>query len=148
MARILIEQAEVFAAGDTGTALGTISGITVDGLEISKEAQSLAIENNINLNESYAGSITMRTIQTQTDEGENILSVTSDDDIYGHVSFDGSVPTASLLKLSGSNGETIYMDDVYLMGHEDFSNNRVEIVLMATRTSTSQGVIDNSDPTA
>lgn len=148
MARILIEQAEVFAAGDTTTALGTISGITVDGLEISKEAQSLAIENNINLNEAYTGSITMRTIQTQTDEGENILSTTSEDDIYGYVSFDGSVPTASLLKLSGSNGETIYMDDVYLMGHEDFSNNRVEIVLMATRTSTSQGVIDNSDPTA
>jgi hypothetical protein len=148
MARILIEQAEVFAAGDTTTALGTISGITVDGLEISKEAQSLAIENNINLNEAYTGSITMRTIQTQTDEGENILSTTAEDDIYGYVSFDGSVPTASLLKLSGSNGETIYMDDVYLMGHEDFSNNRVEIVLMATRTSTSQGVIDNSDPTA
>lgn len=148
MARILIEQAEVFAAGDTTTALGTISGITVDGLEISKEAQSLAIENNINLNESYTGSITMRTIQTQTDEGENILSVTAEDGIYGYVSFDGTVPTASLLKLSGSNGETIYMDGVYLMGHEDFSNNRVEIVLMATRTSTSQGVIDNSDPTA
>ena len=148
MARILIEQAEVFAAGDTETVKGTILGITVDGLEISKEAQSLAIENNINLNEAYTGSITMRTIKTQTVQGENILSVTAADDIYGYVSFDGTVPTASLLKLSGTNGETIYMDNVYLMGHEDFSNNRVEIVLMATRTSTSQGVIDNSDPTA
>lgn len=150
MSRILIEQVKIFEKGEdpeNDSALSTISGITVDGLELSKEAVSVAIENNLNLNEAYTGAITIRTINTDDDAG---TAITALDDgaspAQNIVSSDGAVPKPVLLELSGSNGETIYMDDVYLMAHTDFSNSRVETVLYASRTSTDQNVIDNTNP--
>jgi len=150
MSRILIEQAKIYDKGadpDNDSALSIISGITVDGLELSKEAVSVAIENNLNLNEAYTGVVTIRTINTNDDSGTTITAL--DDGgapAQNIVSSNGSVPKPVLLELSGSNGETIYMDDVYMMAHTDFSNNRVETVLYASRTSTDQNVVDNTNP--
>lgn len=154
MSRILIEQVKIFDVSDDpedeGTnALSTISGITVDGLELSKEAVSVAIENNLNLNEAYTGALTIRTINT-ADDGDTTITALTDggSPAQNIVSSDGAVPKPVLLELSGSNGETIYMKDVYLMAHTDFSNSRVETVLYASRTSTDQDVVDNINPNA
>lgn len=154
MSRILIEQVKIFDVSDDpedeGTnALSTISGITVDGLELSKEAVSVAIENNLNLNEAYTGALTIRTINTADDDDTTITALTDGGSpAQNIVSSDGAVPKPVLLELSGSNGETIYMKDVYLMAHTDFSNSRVETVLYASRTSTDQDVVDNINPNA
>lgn len=154
MSRILIEQAKIFEVSDDPTSesvdpLSTISGITVDGLELSKEAVSVAIENNLNLNEAYTGALTIRTINTADDDGTTITALTDGGSpAQNIVSSDGAVPKPVLLELSGSNGETIYMKDVYLMAHTDFSNSRVETVLYASRTSTDQDVVDNINPNA
>lgn len=114
----------------------TISGITVEGLEISKEANTVEIEDGQTLNESFTGSITIRTIQTAVDGGGDILALSN-------VSSDGSVPTKTTITLQGvSPSPDVQLADVYVMGHRDFSNGRVETVLTATRVSASQAVVD------
>lgn len=125
----------IFDSVDIGT--DTISGITVEGLEISKEANTVEIEDGQTINESFTGSITIRTIQTTIDgAATDILSLAT-------VSADGSVPTKTTITLNGAgSSESITLANVYVMGHRDFSNGRVETVLTATKVSTSQAVID------
>lgn len=143
MARLIFDKLEIYAATSiTGSAAKTLSGITVEGLEISKEANTVEIEDGQTINESFTGSMTIRSVNTSFDTvggvaGGVVLAYTS------HISSDGSVPTACSLKLVGAGGGTsLGFENVYLMGHKDFSNGRVEIVLSATKASLSQGVID------
>lgn len=124
----------IFTSATIGS--DTVSGITVEGLEISKEANTVEVEDGRALNESFTGSITIRTVNTTFDGGGDILST-------GTLSSDGSIPTATTVTLIGATGSpNIALASVYVMGHRDFSNGRVETVLTATKAKTNQDVID------
>lgn len=147
MGRLYFDSMSIYksSAYDSGNLVATIAGITVEGLEITKEANTVEIENGLTVHESYSGSITARTINTNTAAGEPILTTSSSNALYEFVSFDGSVAANVAyiqLDAAASAVQNVRMDDVYLMGYEDFSNGRVETVLSATKTTAGQGVID------
>jgi hypothetical protein len=147
MGRLIFDSMSVYgsSAYDSGNLVATISGITVEGLEITKEANSVEIENGLMLHESYSGSITVRTIKTQTDASEDILSSNASVALYNYISKNGSVaPNVSYIQLdaAASAVQNVRMNDVYLMGYEDYANGRVETVLSATKVTAGQGVID------
>lgn len=132
MARLIFESAEILDTSDSSQ--GVISGITVEGVEITKEPTTVDVENGRTINESFTGGITIRSISTTFDGGGSILEST-------YVSTDGSLPTnEGKLKLNGVAGShDIVTGPVYIMGHEDFSNGRLEIVLSANSADTGQG---------
>ena len=131
MARLIFESAEIFDTSDNSQ--GVISGITVEGVEITKEPTTVDVENGRTINESFTGGITIRSINTAFDGGGAVLS-------SAYVSTDGSLPTEGKLKLNGVAGShDIVTGPVYIMGHEDFSNGRLEIVLSANNADTGQG---------
>lgn len=132
MARLIFESAEILDTSDSSQ--GVISGITVEGVEITKEPTTVDVENGRTINESFTGGITIRSINTTFDGGGAILEST-------YVSTDGSLPTnEGKLKLNGVAGShDIVTGPVYIMGHEDFSNGRLEIVLSANSADTGQG---------
>jgi hypothetical protein len=143
--RLLFDSVTLYS-DSYSTELATINNITVDGLEISKEANTVEIENGLTLNESFTGSITIRTISTQTTEDAppDILGGAT---LADYISSDGSVPTDVYMQLNHTGGTgnfDVRMGPVYLMGHEDFSNNRVETVLYATKESAAQTVIQEN----
>lgn len=124
----------IFASATIGS--DTLNGVTVEGLEISKEANTVEIEDGRTLNESFTGSITIRSIETNFADGGDILTT-------GAVSGNGSIPSKTTITLNGAgSSDSITLTNVYVMGYRDFSNGRVETVLMATKASTSQAVID------
>jgi len=137
--RLLFDKLNVYS--DSYSTLSfSVSGITVDGLEISKEAATVAIENGQTLNESFTGSITIRSINTDTDAGATITAESL-------VSNNGQVPTECYIELESSvdsNTFDLRMGPVYLMGYQDFTNSRVETVLTATKTTAGQGVISET----
>ena len=136
MARLIFDKVEIDDAATFSAADKTLSGITVEGLEISKEANTVEIEDGQILNESFTGSITIRSVNTAWDETGDVLST-------AYISADGSVPAKSSIKLVGAGSSpSLVLNGVYIMGHRDFSNGRVETVLTATRASLSQAVID------
>ena len=131
MARLIFESAEILDTSDSSQ--GVISGITVEGVEITKEPTTVDVENGRTINESFTGGITIRSINTTFDGGGAVLS-------SAYVSTDGSLPTEGKLKLNGVAGShDIVTGPVYIMGHEDFSNGRLEIVLSANSADTGQG---------
>ena len=139
MARLIFSQLEIDDATTFSAAAKTLTGITVEGLEISKEANTVEIEDGQILNESFNGSITIRSVNTSFDGvgAGTVLGYTD------YISSDGSIPSPCSIRLVGANsGTSIDFDDVYLMGHKDFSNGRVEIVLTATRSNVNQNLID------
>ena len=125
MSRLIFDSATI---GNT-----TITGITVEGLEISKEANTVEIEDGQILNESFTGSITIRAIG----ESGALADAT--------VSTDGSIPTKTNITLNGAGSSpNVQLTGVYVMGHLDFSNGRVESVFTATRVDTNQNVVDTT----
>lgn len=131
MARLIFESAEILNTSDASQ--GVISGITVEGVEITKEPSTVDVENGRTINESFTGGITIRSINTTFDGGGAVLD-------SAFVSTDGSLPTEGKLKLNGVAGShDIVTGSVYIMGHEDFSNGRLEIVLSANSADTGQG---------
>lgn len=139
MARLIFSQLEIDDATTFSAAAKTLTGITVEGLEISKEANTVEIEDGQILNESFNGSITIRSVNTSFDGGGAGAVL----DYTDYISSDGSIPDPCSIRLVGANsGTSIDFNDVYLMGHKDFSNGRVEIVLTATRSSVNQNLID------
>lgn len=138
--RLLFDKLNVYS--DSYSTLSfAVSGITVDGLEISKEALTVAIENGQTLNEAFTGSITLRTINDTIDGAATKITAES------LVSNDGQVPTECYIELQSSGDSDTFdlqMGPVYLMGYEDFSNSRVETVLTATKTTAGQGVISET----
>ncbi len=133
MAKLIFTHAEILTSG--GSAIGTggtnIRNITVEGLEISNEPATVAVENNREINESFTGRIVVRTTDTNFKQVAAAGVTTAILD-HGSVSPDGVLPTEAKLKLHGATGShSITTPVVYIMGHEDFSNGRRETVLTA-----------------
>lgn len=141
MARLIFEKAQILDGAESPSAVAgeEIFGITVDGLELSKEATTVEIEDGRTLNESFTGSITIRTVHSgfgATGSGSDILA-------SNYISSDGGVTsTKAGIKLVGANsGTSIQITDVYIMGHRDFSNGRLETVITASGESTNQNIV-------
>lgn len=132
MAKLIFTHAEILTSGGTAIGGGTfIRNITVEGLEISNEPATVAVENNREINESFTGRIVIRTTDTNFKQvaAAGVTTAILDSD---HVSPDGVLPTEAKLKLHGATGShSITTPVVYIMGHEDFSNGRRETVLTA-----------------
>ena len=132
MAKLIFTHAEILTSGGAAIGGGTfIRNITVEGLEISNEPATVAVENNREINESFTGRIVIRTTDTNFKQVANAGVVTA---ILSsaYVSPDGVLPTEAKLKLHGATGShSITTPVVYIMGHEDFSNGRRETVLIA-----------------
>jgi len=132
MAKLIFTHAEILTSGGSAIGGGTfIRNITVEGLEISNEPATVAVENNREINESFTGRIVIRTTDTNFKQvaAAGVTTAILDSD---HVSPDGVLPTEAKLKLHGATGShSITTPVVYIMGHEDFSNGRRETVLTA-----------------
>jgi len=127
MARLIFSHAEILQ-NDGTTSVGEIYGITVEGLEQTLTPETVLVEDNREVYESFTGKIVVRTINTNfgaTNSGSSILA-------SGYVSTNGTLPTEGQLKLHGKAGShDITTANTYIMGHNDFSNGRLEIVLTA-----------------
>lgn len=132
MAKLIFTHAEILTSGGSAIGGGTfIRNITVEGLEISNEPATVAVENNREINESFTGRIVIRTTDTNFKQVAATGVTTAILD-HGSVSPDGVLPTEAKLKLHGATGShSITTPVVYIMGHEDFSNGRRETVLTA-----------------
>lgn len=127
MARLIFESAEILSSADVSQ--GVISGITVEGLEQTLTPDIVTVEDNREVYESFTGRIVVRTINTAFDGGGAILD-------SGYVSTDGTLPTEGKLRLNGKLGShDITTQATYIMGHNDFSNGRLEVVLVAQASS-------------
>lgn len=147
MARLIFSHAEILDAGttDSKSPAETIYGITVDGLELTKEPTTVEIEDGRQLYESYTGSITIRTVNEKFGQDQSSASAADIIDST-NISSGGSVTSAKQkLKLFGvGSSPNVEMDNVYIMAHKDFANGRLEIVLSATAESTNQTVLTTS----
>ena len=132
MAKLIFTHAEILTSGGAAVGTGTfIRNITVEGLEISNEPATVAVENNREINESFTGRIVIRTTDTNFKQVGGVGVTTAILD-HASVSPDGVLPTEAKLKLHGATGShSITTPVVYIMGHEDFSNGRRETVLYA-----------------
>lgn len=153
MSRLIFNSAEIVdtsGASFSTSGEAVIKGIVVDSIELTKEPTTVEIEDGRTLNESFAGSVTVRTINTttvdsgnaDTNDGVAIFSV-EDDSGNVVVSSNGSLPAAKAgLKLVGDTSVTIA--PCYIMAHRDFSNGRVETVIMATAESVQESIVSAS----
>jgi hypothetical protein len=131
MAKLIFSHASILQSdGSTAPAAGTelIYGLVSDGVEISLEPDTVNVEDNREIYESYTGRIVIRTVNTKFDadgNGDLILSSV-------HVSNDGDLPTVGTLKLHGKSGShDIVTAPTYIQGHQSFDNGRLETVLIA-----------------
>tara|TARA_B100000900_G_scaffold319904_1_gene279078 strand:+ start:879 stop:1292 length:414 start_codon:yes stop_codon:yes gene_type:complete len=128
MAKLIFSKAKVL---NTSSAVQmTISNITVEGVEIEITPDTVNIENNRELFESYTGRIVVRTTNINNDAGSAILA-------SAFVSNDGTTPTEGKLQLVGQTGShTITTGNTFIMGHKSFENGRLETVLVAQAAAT------------
>lgn len=130
MARLIFESAEILNASDATQ--GVISGIVVEGLEQTLTPDTVNLEDNRELYESYTGRIVVRTINTTFDSGGGDILASN------YVSTNGTLPTEGKLRLNGKTGShDITTATTYIMAHNDFSNGRREIVLVAQASDVS-----------
>ena len=123
MAKLIFESAEILNGG--GTSQGVISNITVEGVEVSLEPDTVNVEDNREIYESYTGRIVIRSKNTAFDGGGAIL-----ESVY--VSTDGTLPTEGKIRLNGKSGShDITTALTYIQGHNAFDNGRLELVLVA-----------------
>lgn len=123
MAKLIFESAEILNSG--GSSQGVISNITVEGVEVTLEPDTVAVEDNREIYESYTGRIVIRSKNTAFDGGGAILS-------SAFVSTDGTLPTEGKLKLNGKSGShDLTTELTYIQGHNAFDNGRLETVLVA-----------------
>lgn len=123
MAKLIFESAEILNSG--GSSQGVISNITVEGVEVSLEPDTVNVEDNREIYESYTGRIVIRSKNTTFDGGGAILD-------SAYVSTDGTLPTEGKLKLNGKSGShDITTELTYIQGHHAFDNGRLETVLVA-----------------
>ena len=127
MAKLIFSKAKVL--NTSGAVQMTISNITVEGIEISIDPDTVNIENNRELFESYTGRIVVRTTGINNDAGSGILA-------SPFVSNDGTIPTEGKLQLLGQTGShTVTTANTFIMGHKSFENGRLETVLVAQASS-------------
>jgi len=123
MAKLIFESAEILNSG--GASQGVISNITVEGVEATLEPDTVNVEDNREIYESYTGRIVIRSKNTAFDGGGAILS-------SAFVSTDGTLPTEGKLKLNGKSGSHDLTTSLsYIQGHNAFDNGRLETVLVA-----------------
>lgn len=123
MAKLIFESAEILNSG--GASQGVISNITVEGVEVTLEPDTVNVEDNREIYESYTGRIVIRSKNTAFDGGGAILS-------SAYVSTDGTLPTEGKLKLNGKSGShDLTTQLTYIQGHNAFDNGRLETVLVA-----------------
>ena len=123
MAKLIFESAEILNSG--GASQGVISNITVEGVEATLEPDTVNVEDNREIYESYTGRIVIRSKNTAFDGGGAILS-------SAYVSTDGTLPTEGKLKLNGKSGShDLTTQLTYIQGHNAFDNGRLETVLVA-----------------
>lgn len=123
MAKLIFESAEILNSG--GSSQGVISNITVEGVEVTLEPDTVAVEDNREIYESYTGRIVIRSKNVNFDGGGAILD-------SAFVSTDGTLPTEGKLKLNGKSGShDLTTELTYIQGHNAFDNGRLETVLVA-----------------
>jgi len=123
MAKLIFESAEILNSG--GSSQGVISNITVEGVEVTLEPDTVNVEDNREIYESYTGRIVIRSKNTAFDAGGAILD-------SAYVSTDGTLPTEGKLKLNGKSGShDLTTELTYIQGHHAFDNGRLETVLVA-----------------
>ena len=123
MAKLIFESAEILNSG--GSSQGVISNITVEGVEVTLEPDTVNVEDNREIYESYTGRIVIRSKNTTFDGGGAILD-------SAYVSTDGTLPTEGKLKLNGKSGShDLTTELTYIQGHNAFDNGRLETVLVA-----------------
>jgi len=123
MAKLIFESAEILNSG--GSSQGVISNITVEGVEATLEPDTVNVEDNREIYESYTGRIVIRSKNTTFDGGGAILD-------SAYVSTDGTLPTEGKLKLNGKSGShDLTTELTYIQGHNAFDNGRLETVLVA-----------------
>jgi predicted outer membrane repeat protein len=123
MAKLIFESAEILNSG--GSSQGVISNITVDGVEVTLEPDTVNVEDNREIYESYTGRIVIRSKNTAFDGGGAIL-------VSEYVSTDGTLPTEGKIRLNGKSGShDLTTELTYIQGHHAFDNGRLETVLVA-----------------
>lgn len=141
MSKLIFSKASIVdSEGNNLDPVKEIYGVVVDSIEITKEPTTVAIEDGRELYESYAGSVTFRTVNTQfgqANDGGDILGLTT------HISSNGSVAANKAgIKLHGSGSSpSVVIFPAYVMGHRDFANGRVETVISATAESVSESIV-------
>lgn len=124
MAKLIFESAEILNSG--GSSQGVISNITVEGVEVSLEPDTVNVEDNREIYESYTGRIVIRSKNINFDGGSDPILESE------YVSTDGTLPTEGKLKLNGKSGShDLTTELTYIQGHNAFDNGRLETVLVA-----------------
>jgi len=123
MAKLIFNKAEVL--NSSGASQFTVSNITVDSVEATLEPDTVNVQNNREIFESFTGRIVVRSTNTNNDAGADILA-------SAFVSKDGTTPTEGKLRLVGTSGtHSLTTATTYIMGHRSFENGRLETVLIA-----------------
>ena len=132
MAKLIFEYAEILTSGGVSqTTPQYIKNITVEGVEIGLEPDTVNVEDNREIYESYTGRIVIRSTDTNFTAVGGSGATTA---ILGSslVSTDGTVPTEGRLRLHGKAGShDITTATTYIQGHNAFDNGRLETVLIA-----------------
>ena len=148
MAKLIFSHAEILSNG--GEALDPVQeiyGLVADSVEITLEPDTVSIEDNRELYESYTGRIVIRTIHTKFgatgDAGDGTAILDS-----AYVSSNGALPTEGKLKLhgKGSTSHDIVTDKVFIQGHQAFDNGRLETVLIAQSADVAGTTAISVDP--
>ena len=132
MAKLIFEYAEILTSA--GASQGTpeyIKNITVEGVEVGLEPDTVNVEDNREIYESYTGRIVIRSKDTNFTAvgGSGATTAILDSSL---VSTDGTVPTEGRLRLHGKTGShDITTATTYIQGHNAFDNGRLETVLIA-----------------
>ncbi len=123
MAKLIFNKAEVL--NSSGASQFTVSNITVDSVEATLEPDTVNVQNNREIFESFTGRIVVRSTNTNNDAGTDILA-------SAFVSKNGTTPTEGKLRLIGTAGtHSLTTATTYIMGHRSFENGRLETVLIA-----------------
>jgi hypothetical protein len=132
MAKLIFSHAEILtSAGTSQTPPEYIKNITVEGVEIGLEPDTVNVEDNREIYESYTGRIVIRSKDTNFTAvgGAGATTAILDSSL---VSTNGTVPTEGRLRLHGKSGShDITTATTYIQGHHAFDSGRLETVLVA-----------------
>lgn len=159
MSRLLFKKAQILEDG-TATPKGTIDNITVEGLEVSMTPDTVVVENERELFESYTGRVVIRTLETNFDGTSDpiLASGTSNSTGADYIGVGGEQPKEGFIKLVGKGIDvTLGGDDsvsglplqTFIQGYRSFENGRLETVIVAQLQDVdSRKVLFSEDGTA
>lgn len=132
MAKLIFSHAEIL--NSSGSSLSTpeyIKNITVEGVEIGLEPDTVNVEDNREIYESYTGRIVIRTKDTNFTQVGGAGATTAILD-SSYVSPNGVLPTEGRIRLHGKTGShDVTTTTTYIQAHHAFDNGRLETVLVA-----------------